>query len=187
MPKVMAPEFSRTIEPQSAVGGWMPSPRKLSAAINKKTKQNRRPNSATSGGMALGRISWRMIHQRPSPLSRAASTYSITSMSMATARDRRYTRVESSRAITTTSAGIDVPTTDSTIRAKIRVGNAIRISTKRLISWSTQPPTVAARKPQTIPTTKESAVIRKAMAMVLRAPYSRRENRSRPRLSVPIQ
>ena len=30
----------------------MPKPRKLSELINKNTKQNRRPNSATSGAMA---------------------------------------------------------------------------------------------------------------------------------------
>ncbi len=89
MPKVIAPAFSLTMPPQSAVGGWMPRPKKLRAAMNKNTKQKRRPNSATSGGMALGRISLRMIHQIFSPRSLAASTNSITTMSMATARDRR--------------------------------------------------------------------------------------------------
>ena len=67
-------------------------------------------------------------------------------------------------------SGIEVPTTERTIKANIRVGNAIRMSTQRLSSWSTQPPTVAAKKPHTIPTIKESAVIRNAMAIVLRAP-----------------
>ena len=62
--------------PQSASGGCTPSPRKLSAAMNRKVKQKRRPNSAVSGGIALGRISRLTIHHQPSPRSRAASTNS---------------------------------------------------------------------------------------------------------------
>jgi len=87
IPNVMAPAFSLTIPPQSESGGCRPSPKKLREAIKRNTKQNLRPNSAMSGGMALGKISCRMIHQSPSPLSLAASTNSITSMSMATALD----------------------------------------------------------------------------------------------------
>ena len=45
-----------------------------SAAIDKNTKQNLKPNSAISGGIILGRISRRMIQPRPSPRKRAAST-----------------------------------------------------------------------------------------------------------------
>ena len=65
--------FSRTIEPQSAVGGWMPRPRKESAEMARNTKQNRSPNSATSGAVAFGRISLTIRYQVFSPRSRAAS------------------------------------------------------------------------------------------------------------------
>ena len=50
----MSEAFSRTIEPQSAVGGWMPTPRNYRAAIVRNTKENRSPNSATMGGRMLG-------------------------------------------------------------------------------------------------------------------------------------
>ena len=63
--------FSATIEPQSAVGGWMPTPRKDSAEMVRKTKQKRRPNSVISGGRMLGRISRKMIQPMPSPRSLA--------------------------------------------------------------------------------------------------------------------
>ena len=138
--------------------------------MNRKTKQKRRPNSATSGGRALGRISCRMSHQIRSPLNRAASTNSITVISMATALDRRKTRVESNSAITTIRDIVPVPTTESTIRAKIRVGKAIRMSTIRLMLKSVHPPRVAAKNPKMEPTTNDSMVVTKAMAMVLRAP-----------------
>ena len=149
--------------------------------MNKNTKQKRKPNSATSGGMAFGKISRRMIHQMPSPRSRAASTYSMTSIFMATARDRRYTRVDSSSATTTTKAVMEVPTTDNAIRAKIRVGKAIKMSIIRLRIWSVQPPSVAAKNPQRIPKTNAIAVVIKAIKMVLRAPHIIRVNISRPR------
>ena len=67
--KVMSVLFSATIEPQSAVGGWMPTPRKDSAEMVRKTKQKRRPNSVISGGRMLGRISLKMIQPVPSPRS----------------------------------------------------------------------------------------------------------------------
>ena len=59
--------LSRTMEPQSAAGGWMPRPRKDSAAIVRKTKQNRKPNSASSGERMFGKISRVMIHSSRSP------------------------------------------------------------------------------------------------------------------------
>ena len=62
-------------------------------------------------------------------------------------------------------------------------GMAIRISTRRLNAWSSQPPTVAAKKPAMTPTTKARAVVTRAMPMVLRAPRIRRESMSRPTLS----
>ena len=78
MPKTIASAFS--LHHAAPVGG-----RRLHAEpeeaeqrrMNSKAKQKRRPNSATSGGSALGRISRRMIHHRPSPRSRAASTKSM--------------------------------------------------------------------------------------------------------------
>ena len=56
--------LSLTMPPQSASGGWMPSPRKESVDRNSTAKMKRRPNSATSGDSALGRISRKMIQPR---------------------------------------------------------------------------------------------------------------------------
>ena len=89
---------------------------------------------------------------------------------MATARERRKTRVESRSAIVTIRAVVPVPTIESTISAKIRVGKAIRMSMSLLMERSVHPPSVAAKKPIIVPTTKERMVVTKAMAMVLRAP-----------------
>ena len=72
-PKVIRVALSRTIEPQSAVGGWMPRPRKERAEMVRNTKQKRSPNSATSGAAAFGRISRSTSRGRRSPRSRAAS------------------------------------------------------------------------------------------------------------------
>ena len=64
----------------------------------------------------------------------AASTNSMTSMSMATALDNRYTRVESRMAMVKIRVGMDDPITDKIINAKIRVGKAMRMSMIRLNS-----------------------------------------------------
>src|SRR5690242_20831229 len=70
--------LSLTMDPQSAVGGWMPRPRNDRALMVRKTKQKRRPNSAISGGRMFGRISRVMIQPSFSPCSLAASTKSST-------------------------------------------------------------------------------------------------------------
>ncbi len=166
----MSVAFSRTIEPQSAVGGWMPSPRKDSAAIVRNTKQNRKPNSATSGGRMFGRTSRVMIQPSLSPCRRAASTKSSTTTFMATARVSRNTRVESSTAMIRIRLVTDDPKIDSSISAKMSWGIAIRMSTPRASSWSVQPPRIAARSPSRPPIVKESPVVITAIPIVLRAP-----------------
>ncbi|MNC56400.1 hypothetical protein D3C75_1059930 [compost metagenome] len=117
--------------PQSAVGGWIPRPRNDSALMNRKTKQKRKPNSAIKGAAALGSTSRLTSHHSPSPRNRAASTKSWTTTVMATARDRRNTRVASSSAITSTSEVAVVPTTLRISKAKISCGMAMRMSTTR--------------------------------------------------------
>ena len=66
--------------------------------------------------------------------------------------------------------GIEVPSTERMRRAKIRVGIAISVSTARLSSWSSQPPTTAAVKPSAMPIANETKVVTRAMPMVSRAP-----------------
>ncbi|MCY1378460.1 hypothetical protein D9M69_660990 [compost metagenome] len=99
--------------------------------MNRKVKQKRRPNSATSGGRMFGRTSRNMIQALLSPRSRAASTKSSTTTFAATARVRRNTRVESSTAMMPISMGTDVPNRVSSSRAKISCGMAIITSTRR--------------------------------------------------------
>ena len=69
-----------------------------------------------------------------------------------------------------TRTGIEVPSTESTMSARIRVGIAISVSTRRLISVSIHPPTTAAEKPMAMPMAKERQVMTSAMEMVVRAP-----------------
>ena len=145
--------------PQSASGGCTPRPRKLSAAMNRNVKQKRRPNSAVSGGTALGRISRVMIHHQPSPRNCAASTNSRLTSPTATERARRKTLVESSTAMVTISTGSPEPRTDRMTKAKISVGIESSRSTSRDSAWSTQPPATAAAKPLTMPMKNDSAVM----------------------------
>ncbi|MNY32756.1 hypothetical protein D3C86_1669910 [compost metagenome] len=109
----------------------MPRPRNDKALMNRNTKQKRRPNSAISGAAAFGSTSRVTSQHRPSPRRRAASTKSCTTTFMATARDRRNTRVASSSAITNTSDVAVVPTTLRISKAKINCGIAMRMSTTR--------------------------------------------------------
>src|SRR5277367_7040507 len=117
--------------PQSAFGGWTPSPRKLRAAIKRKVKQKRKPNSAVSGGIALGSTSLVTIHHHPSPRNRAASTNSRLTIFTATDRANRKTLVESRIAIVTMRTGSAEPSTDRITNAKINVGIDNRRSTRR--------------------------------------------------------
>ena len=94
----------------------------------------------------------------------------MTTMFIATARARRKTRVESISAMTMIMLTIEVPRMVSSRSAKISAGIAISTSTMRDSTWSSQPPTAAARSPSTEPTAKASAVVRNAMPTVLRAP-----------------
>ena len=185
MPKLMAAAFSRTMPPRSAYGGWTPRPRKDRPAINRKLKQKRRPNSDISGADALGRISRRMIHQVPSPRSRAASTYSSTVRFMPSARASRNTRVESSTAMVTIKTGMLEPNTPRMMRANIRPGMDSITSTRRVRATSTQPPTTALRKPSTIPIRNDNAVMARATPIVMRVPYMMRVSMSRPIWSAP--
>src|ERR1700733_1366255 len=156
--------------PQSASGGCTPSPRKLNAAMKRKVKQKRKPNSAVRGGTALGSTSRVTIHHHPSPRNRAASTNSRLTILTATDRASRKTLVESRIAIVTTRTGSAEPSADKITNAKINVGIDNRRSTKRDSNWSIQPPATAAAKPEITPIKNESAVITSANPIDIRAP-----------------
>ncbi len=173
--------FSFTITPQSAAGGCTPSPRKLSALIKRIAKVKRIPNSAARGASVLGRISRTVIHHKLSPRERATSTKSITEISIAKARDNRNTRVESIIATVAIMIIKEVPSADITISARMIEGNAINASLIRLINPSIQRPLIAAINPRITPREKDNRVTSSARPIVIRAPYKRRENTSRPR------
>ena len=80
----------------------------------------------------LGSTSRVITQPSPSPRSRATSTKSMTATSIATARDRRNTRVESSIAITRIRTITEGGRTERITSAKIRVGIAISVSIARL-------------------------------------------------------
>ena len=54
--------------------------------------------------------------------------------------------------------------------AKINPGIAINTSTKRLRSWSNQPPEMAATNPSEPPIANEISVVARAIPIVFRAP-----------------
>jgi hypothetical protein len=94
----------------------------------------------------------------------------MTATSMATARERRKTRVESRIAMTRTRTMIDGGRTERMTSAKIRVGIAISVSIARLSTWSVQPPTTAARKPSDMPIENDRRLAVSATPMVRDAP-----------------
>jgi hypothetical protein len=108
-------------------------------------------------------------------------------MFIATERLTRNTRVASRTAMVPTRTGIEVPRTESTTSAMIKLGTAIRVSTMRDSAISIQCRVVAAANPNEMPMTKDSKVISKARVTLVRPPKSRRERMSRPRLSRPSQ
>ena len=89
---------------------------------------------------------------------------------MATARETRNTRVLSKSAMIRIRFGIDEPAIDNRISAKISCGIAMMTSTRREISWSTQPPSTAATMPIKLPRVKEISVVASAIPIELRAP-----------------
>ncbi len=99
-------------------------------------------------------------------------------MFMPTARASRNTRVLSITAMITTMNTVSgMPRrgaqTDAMVissSAKISDGIAISTSTARLSNWSSQPPSVAARKPSVPPRKNASSVVAKAMPTVFCAP-----------------
>ena len=105
-----------------------------------------------------------------SPCRRAASTKSWTTTFIDTARLSRKTRVLSSTAMIRIRLMMDEPKMSSRTRAKMSCGMAMRMSTARASSWSTQPPITAAVSPRNPPMVKERAVVSTAILMVLRAP-----------------
>src|SRR3546814_8147553 len=80
----------------------------------------------------------------------------MTATSIATARPRRNTRVDSSTAMTTTRIHSSCGSTASTIRAKMSVGIDIMRSFSRDSPWSAQPPATAAVKERMMPMEKAS-------------------------------
>ena len=71
--------------------------------------------------------------------------------------------------------------------AKMMPGNANTRSVSRMIAPSTTPPRYPAMAPAMLPMIRASVTSRTASGMVTRAPWSTRENTSRPSPSVPNQ
>ena len=74
----------------------------------------------------------------------------------------------------------DDPNIDNNMRAKINEGIAIKTSTPRLITWSRYDLLIAAINPSVIPMTNDIMVVTRAIPIVLRAPYIKRDNMSLP-------
>ena len=104
---------------------------------------------------------------------------------MASARATRNTRVASMRATVTINTPKLEPSPEITISAIMMAGNEMSASTTRLRTVSTHPLRTAARNPVAHPIRKASAEIPSAKLKVTRAPYMRRDARSRPRKSPP--
>ena len=77
------------------------------------------------------------------------------------------------------------PRIATTAIASSSVGSASMMSIRRMTSASTIPPANAAISPSSVPTRKACATTTAPIDSDSRAPYSRRENTSRPTSSVP--
>ena len=170
-PKVISVAFSRTMEPQSAVGGWMPRPRKDKRADG---QEHEAEAQAELGHQRRQDVRQDLAGHDPaerSPLSRAASTKSMTTTFIATARARRKTRVESSTAMTRMRLMIEVPRIESSTQREDQLRDRhqhVDHAAQHLVEPAAErrrPGGRACRRART-----QSAVVRKAMPMVLRAP-----------------
>ena len=102
-------------------------------------------------------------------------------MFTASAREMRNTRVASMKPMAHTSAGSEVPKIDTMSSASMMVGNEMNASTTRLMVESVHPPAIPAMNPVTTPSTKARMVATRASVSVVRAPWTSRDARSRPR------
>ena len=73
---ISAARASPSIDPRSACGGWLPSPRNERPAVSRIIQPMVVDMAITITGTTLGRISDQMMRQCPIPASRAASTNS---------------------------------------------------------------------------------------------------------------
>ncbi len=175
------------MRPQSGVGGWTPTPMKLSVAIAKTAKASRTTNSTRTTARTLGRTSRNMMYASPSVRTRAASMYSSSRSASTAARTLRATIGASGIATATTMAGGELPSAASVTLAKMTTGSARNASRPRETTSSTTP----RRYPQTSPTVVPAIVASSAAAgarnRISRPPSITRTNESRPSESVPNQ
>ena len=136
---VTASRFSLIIRPQSAVGGCMPRPMKLSAAITPMEYVNRRPNSTISGLVTLGKSSPKMIRRRGSPTASADLMKSRSTICSPAPRMTRATRGAVEIPTTTMISGTLGPNAATSSSARTICGNAMNTSEMRMSTSSTQP------------------------------------------------
>src|SRR5699024_5299461 len=140
-----------------------------------------------TGAAEVGRMWRHRMAGRVPPEPKAASTYSLWRTASTRERDRRAkVAIE---VMPTAIAALVVPkpsriTTDSD---SSRPGMASSTSTTRIRASSTRPPTAPAITPMVVPTTRPTVTATIAAVIEWEAPWTTRENTSRPVASVPNQ
>src|SRR3954469_1129268 len=134
----MASRFSLIIRPQSAVGGWRPKPRKLTAATRLIEYVMRRPISTSSGLVTFGSSSPVTIRQRFSPTTSAALMKSRSTTSWPAPRITRATRGAWVKPTVRTISHSFGPTADTASSTKMIAGNDSSTSLPRMSTSSSQ-------------------------------------------------
>ena len=128
------------MEPQLAVGAWMPMPRKLRDASYMMALGIPNVTRTITVEMLLGIKCLVIILKSEAPLALAASTYSFPFSWSTAPRISRAVRTQVRRPRAIKMFLMPGPRTNMIPMAKIRSGNAAKISMIREIRVSTQPP-----------------------------------------------
>src|SRR3984957_1864094 len=187
-------DASEIIWPQSAVGGWTPTPRNESVASPTIVAGISSVLYTMSGASRFGRMSTNMIRHGPAPSALAASMYSFSLIDRTCPRTRRPIDAQPKKPSTMITIGRPGPmnpkigcttATEKRVIANSRNGTASSQSMNRARIESTRPPKSPAARPMTVPPITVTAVATTPTNSEIRAPYAMRTSRSRPRSSVP--
>ncbi len=180
------------IEPSSGVGGLTPAPTKLSPAVSRIAKPTVTDTWTSTLGHAFGSKCRKHTPKSELPIARAASANGRSRSESTSERTRRRNTGKFTNATANSTFIGPVPRTATSTIARMKTGNACRISRKRSPISDDQcsqrrvlPSKYPANTPRPAPMATDSAVATSAMVTSVRGAASRREKTSMPFSSVP--
>ncbi len=177
---------SFSMEPQDAVGGCRPRPRKLSVDSARIALATPRVPATMMGLIEFGSRCRVAIRHRRTPRARAASTNSRSRRARNEARVSRATFIQRTRPTMTTIVRKLGPNRALARMSRNRSGSDSMRSTSRMRTLSSQPRKKPASPPTSTPSSKATTVASAPTASDTRPPASTRVRVSRPSSSVPI-